>query len=188
MHANSKNLVNIKYNNLTAIKPVPKPNDNISKRRGTYWLCKCDCGNEKVVMSKELLNGHTKSCGCMNKYENSHNYRGFKSLPQSIISKIKWGAVKRNLTFNVTIEYLWDLFEKQNGKCYYTKEEIILKPKNQKGITASLDRVNSNIGYEIGNVVWVHKDINKMKMEFPEDRFFYLCELVVNNLKNIKDS
>ena len=31
----------------------------------TYWLCKCDCGNNTVVAKSNLLNGNTKSCGCL---------------------------------------------------------------------------------------------------------------------------
>ena len=31
------------------------------------WLCRCDCGNERVVPGKSLRNGHTQSCGCLNK-------------------------------------------------------------------------------------------------------------------------
>ena len=29
------------------------------------WLCRCDCGNGKIVSSKNLLRGHTRSCGCI---------------------------------------------------------------------------------------------------------------------------
>ena len=29
------------------------------------WLCKCDCGGEVVVRSRNLRIGHTKSCGCL---------------------------------------------------------------------------------------------------------------------------
>ena len=29
------------------------------------WLCRCDCGNEIVVLSGNLLKGNTKSCGCI---------------------------------------------------------------------------------------------------------------------------
>lgn len=29
------------------------------------WLCKCDCGNEKVVTRNELNAGDSKSCGCL---------------------------------------------------------------------------------------------------------------------------
>ena len=29
------------------------------------WYCKCDCGNETIVQSSNLINGHTQSCGCI---------------------------------------------------------------------------------------------------------------------------
>lgn len=32
-----------------------------------YWLCKCDCGNEKEVLGGCLRRGTTKSCGCLQK-------------------------------------------------------------------------------------------------------------------------
>lgn len=32
---------------------------------GTLWLCKCDCGNEKVLRGDHLRGGKTKSCGCL---------------------------------------------------------------------------------------------------------------------------
>jgi len=42
-----------------------------------YWLCKCDCGNEKQVISNSLVKGKTKSCGCLRK-ENSKKNKGEK--------------------------------------------------------------------------------------------------------------
>lgn len=35
-----------------------------TKEETTWWLCKCDCGNEVSVRSYSLKNGDTKSCGC----------------------------------------------------------------------------------------------------------------------------
>lgn len=37
------------------------------KGRVTMWLCKCDCGNKKIVRGTDLRNGHTQSCGCLHK-------------------------------------------------------------------------------------------------------------------------
>lgn len=41
------------------------------------WLCKCDCGNEKIVKANLLSRNKTRSCGCMyrtsNKYEFDEN-------------------------------------------------------------------------------------------------------------------
>ena len=31
------------------------------------WLCRCDCGNEKIIKSCYLKNGTTTSCGCFHK-------------------------------------------------------------------------------------------------------------------------
>jgi len=33
---------------------------------GEYrWLCQCPCGNRHTVRVSALMNGHTKSCGCI---------------------------------------------------------------------------------------------------------------------------
>ena len=28
------------------------------------WLCRCDCGTERIVLGSNLKNGHSESCGC----------------------------------------------------------------------------------------------------------------------------
>lgn len=58
MHSSNKqldNLTGIRFGKLIVIKYAGK------KR----WVCKCDCGNYKIVMSQNLKNGSTKSCGCI---------------------------------------------------------------------------------------------------------------------------
>lgn len=36
-----------------------------NKHRRSMWVCKCDCGQEKIVDIQHLKNGLTKSCGCL---------------------------------------------------------------------------------------------------------------------------
>ncbi|WDU82287.1 hypothetical protein [Caloramator sp. Dgby_cultured_2] len=38
-----------------------------NKRGKALWLCKCDCGNETVVIGENLRSGKTTSCGCYNR-------------------------------------------------------------------------------------------------------------------------
>jgi len=38
-----------------------------TKCRKTYWKCRCDCGNLRIVYSANLSGGKSKSCGCLQK-------------------------------------------------------------------------------------------------------------------------
>lgn len=38
-------------------------------KKQTYWLCKCNCGNTKVIRGSHLKDGNTISCGCYTKTE-----------------------------------------------------------------------------------------------------------------------
>lgn len=61
-HSNNYiNIIGQTFGSLTVIQKVPKP-DNL-KSNGAYWLCKCSCGKEKIILGKSLLNGSTKTCG-----------------------------------------------------------------------------------------------------------------------------
>ena len=58
-----KNLAGKRFNMLTAVEYVGKR----GKWNRDYWLCVCDCGNKKVVESRNLMHGAVKSCGCLHK-------------------------------------------------------------------------------------------------------------------------
>ena len=47
---------------------VVAPSESVRYKSSVHarWLCKCDCGNEKVISAQVLVNGNTKSCGCLN--------------------------------------------------------------------------------------------------------------------------
>lgn len=57
---NKKDLTGLRFGKLLVIKEVE------TETKGTSWLCKCDCGKEKVILGSSLRSGHTKSCGCLN--------------------------------------------------------------------------------------------------------------------------
>lgn len=55
-----EDLTGRRYGRLTVCREIKQA----EKSRRHYWLCRCDCGNEKVVEESHLKTGHTKSCGC----------------------------------------------------------------------------------------------------------------------------
>lgn len=55
-----QDLTGQKFNKLTVIKF-----SHFDKKKNSYWLCKCDCGNEKIVRRCHLIKGGVQSCGCV---------------------------------------------------------------------------------------------------------------------------
>lgn len=39
--------------------------EGITKAGNKKYLCRCDCGNEKIVIGSDLTSGRTLSCGCL---------------------------------------------------------------------------------------------------------------------------
>jgi hypothetical protein len=161
-----------------------------------YYKCRCDCGNIKIVRSANLKRKHNVSCGCQKKISGTKNIQQWISdgginpnrefvgqISGALWCHIKNNAKERNHKIDITKEYIWELFLKQNGKCALTGLKLKLSPLsiNRYDNDASLDRIDSKIGYVIGNVQWVHKDVNFMKMDFPEDYFVKMCKLVSIN-------
>jgi len=144
----------------------------------------CHCGNSFSVRYWHLIDGHTKSCGCLRKEmttgKNSKQWTGYETLSGSFWCLIESSARIRGLDFKITKEYVHDLFIKQQEKCALSGSSISLdKPR-----TASLDRINSKLGYIKDNVQWVHKDINKMKMDMRDEKFIEWCKRVAKNYEN----
>lgn len=145
-------------------------------RRGAYfWLCKCDCGTTKRVNSHTLRSGMSNSCGCLRK---EMHFDGVGNLSKSYWNRIVHGAKIRNLSMNITIDFAWDLFEKQEARCALSGLPINLVRNytlNHSDNTASLDRIDNNKGYEPDNVQWVHREINIMRGKLTVGRFLELC-------------
>ena len=66
----SKDLTGQKFGRLTVIER--KESD---KHKNVLWLCKCECGNEKVIRSSDLKSGKIVSCGCLRSEKNSEKMK-----------------------------------------------------------------------------------------------------------------
>lgn len=56
---NSSNLTGLRFGKLTAVEKTDKYSCGYN-----VWRCRCDCGNEVFVASRNLKNKNTTSCGC----------------------------------------------------------------------------------------------------------------------------
>ena len=80
----TKDLTGQKFNRLTVLYR------NGSSGGKARWRCKCDCGNEKDVIGQYLRNGHTKSCGCLQKEKAKQNVvdmNGYETETIKVLSR-----------------------------------------------------------------------------------------------------
>jgi len=145
--------------------------------------CKCTCGTERAVRIHELASGGSVGCECVATRKNKARVIASGRLSKTTYSRIKKSAGIREIPFDVDMDYLWSLFESQKECCALSGAPLILETtvcrvKGESNITASLDRIDSSVGYTKNNVQWVHKDVNKMKQDLDEKRFKELCKMV----------
>lgn len=158
-----------------------------------YFNCKCDCGENIAISHNSLKNRHLKKtkacplCPQRNRGKNHPSWKGFGDISKTFFDRYKREGIKRGYNFDITIEYGWDLFCEQKGKCAYSDLQLYF-PSDDEGIhrtNVSLDRIDSSKGYEIGNVQWVHRAINHLKCQIPHELFIQTCNLVA--IKNKRE-
>ena len=147
-----------------------------------YWKVEClGCNTEYSRRAGQLVKGRTSSCQSCNSYEREKYsfWSGIDGVSSQYISKLK----HRNKYIDLTLQDIVDQWKKQKGICVYSGVQLTLVQKDTGWThsTASLDRIDSSIGYVVGNVQWVHKRINTMKNDMSEHEFIVWCQRVVNS-------
>lgn len=149
-----KNRVGQTFGRLTVIEYAGKDNFHHSR-----WLCKCECGNKKIISSHSLTSGTTVSCGCYNKEiikkQKSNLRHGFWG------TKIytDWKAMKQRCANSKSRSYQWYgargikvCDEWKNDFMSFYNHVSKLPHFGEDGY--SLDRINNDGNYEPGNVRW----------------------------------
>lgn len=146
----------------------------------TRWTVRCECGTVKEMDAKQLTRKdrkNTKSCGCINHRTgaDSVHWKSPNEIPMTYWTACKSNARHKDREFSISIEYAFEVWVSQFGLCALSGEYIEL------GKTASLDRIDSSIGYKEGNIQWLHKTINSLKSDLTEDEFISWCRKVTEH-------
>lgn len=171
-----------KFNMLTVIAKIGskgKPG-----KQSIFWQCRCECGKLIELSTKSINREEYKSCGCWMKTREysrkNHCWNGYEDIHGKWWGNIKRGAKNRGHKFEIKIEQAWDVYEKQNRKCAISGVDIKFceSIKNIKDTTASLDRIDSSLGYTKQNIQWVHKEVNLMKQGLDMSTFLNWIKLI----------
>jgi len=148
------NLEGKQFSNLT-VTPAFKYTKAANGRNILYWLCKCDCGNEKYVKAGNLTQGYTKSCGCLYKSSRKtlNRSHGLSKTPEHVV----WSAMmarcynKKSRSYNlyggsgIIVCKEWHDFLKFQA-------DMGKRPEG-----CSIDRIKNSKGYSPDNCKWSDK-------------------------------
>lgn len=156
------------------------------KKKETRWLARCECGHESVKRA-EHLKRHDMCKNCLKALQ----WKGVGHVPGLYFTALRKNADqrKKGIEIKVSDERIAALLEEQQFRCALSGVPIGFGP-NRKGKadhllwTASLDRKDSSRDYEEGNIQWVHKVVNKMKMALSDEEFIEWCRKVAEAQPN----
>lgn len=118
-----------------------------TKRR---WLCECDCGHEAIVVSGQLLSGHTRSCGCILRDARA---RGRVTHQQSGSREYRiWGNIRQRC-LNPRCPS-WKDYGGRGIELRFPDFESFLGCLGRCPPGMSVDRIDTDGHYEPGNVRW----------------------------------
>lgn len=156
-------------------KPLSEIKRNEKLKRRNFCSRKCT-GYQAIVNLKNVKNNYDIS-------QHSSNRKDGFSLFRYHLRNIR----NRDKEFDVDLEYLKELWGKQNGICPFTGVKLILngytKIHKDPRFAASLDRIDSDKGYVKGNVRWVSRSINLMKQQMTDENVFEFLKIISERYK-----
>lgn len=184
-----------KFGRFTVICKVKNANNT----KHGYYKCVCSCGNERVVARTSLIQGTSKSCGCLRNEinrEKMHSRKGIKTgankarrldrkrvMFNHLLNNVKHNqAIKRGLEFSLDLDTFIDL---GLSNCFYCGKEpsntYVLQYTKETMKYSGLDRRDNTKGYTKENTVACCYQCNRAKSDTTEDEFLMWIERVHNN-------
>lgn len=185
-----KDRTNDKHGRLTVISHAGKDH------RGKHlWLCSCDCGNEKIVVSDNLSSGKSNSCGCLKAevLARKGNQYGLYDNREVALLRVQYShMLRRNKGKGFDEAMSFEQFaELSKSPCKYCGvehskeiEDRLSETKSKKRLSDyvlkcnGIDRVDSLKGYTAENSVACCKFCNTAKNTMPESEFYKWVKMV----------
>jgi hypothetical protein len=169
-----------------SVRPIGKTKTKSGKLEYTFSVPCIKCGKERVVRRRQHAIAMSKKICKRCSNINNHPQNSIGKIRLSQFNKYKTGADQRGKLWSIDIYQAADVLKRQSFKCALSGIDIVAEGPFSE-ITASLDRIDNNKGYEPNNIQWVHKEINMMRGSLNVKRFIELCKCVAKVSQNIQN-
>lgn len=115
--------------------------------KGGKWKCKCKCGNEIIVDTRNLNSGHTKSCGCLQRKiasKNTINMIGYEDNNLKVLERdgsssngaARWKCICKHCgnIFTTEGKHIRDKSSQSCGCVHSKGEQKIIKILTEAGV------------------------------------------------------
>lgn len=136
------------FGRLTVISEAPTDG-----RKKSLWQCRCECGSEKVIIGQYLVNGDTRSCGCLLR-EFLDRGRVTHGLSKTATHRAWCGMITRCYNPNRPIYKDYGGRGIQVCERWHKFESFLKDIGEHPGPGYSLDRIDNNKGYSKENCRW----------------------------------
>jgi len=147
------NITGLTFGRLTVLSE----SDLRTKDGKVKWLCRCSCGIEKIISGKELRNGDSRSCGCLERETllKRNTKHGLSKTPEYHI----WKAIKQRCC-NIEDHAYKDYGGRGITMCdrwLNSFENFISDMGDKPEGLFSIDRKDNDLGYSPDNCFWATK-------------------------------
>jgi hypothetical protein len=172
--SNPVDLTEQRFGMLLAIERLPRYKNTAR----TYYRCRCDCGNERIIPHSHLQQRIIRSCGC--RRATPYEFRLFASR-STVINKL-WSsyrhkAKKRKILWELTKPEFDRLLSKPCRYCGYQDESKIM----------GIDRKVGQKGYTVKNCVSCCRDCNFAKNSKNVDEFLLWANRLIDHQRKLKE-
>jgi hypothetical protein len=157
--------------------------DHIDRYGHRHYLCKCDCGKEKIISDTVIRRDN--GCGCG--YERHAMKRRLpygQTAKNRVMATYHHDAKKDNREFNLSLEQMEEIMQ---APCFYcgAVKTNIRKSRHNNGDYEynGIDRFDNNKGYVIDNVVTCCKQCNLSKNNKTISEFLEWLKKIYSHLQ-----